>query len=366
MKCNLSMVTKVKGVILCSLLILPGSIAHGDEDLKNIHYEIKTVRDGFATMLNNRHPGNWIRYRFFEHTPITYGEVPLSPAQAGYDPQRVSRLEERCKNSPDTFVFIQEIPKDQHWARQNWTFYMNPVNDGIEMLLIVTTFGEGLPIYYGVQQCFRLTGNTNSSAWRKTVALTPAFSEYDAWAQEDAPKTSLTYVLRNGRWERFPAQKDAVGARTPVGMAIDYLRTNGEPEARVGPYDAEMLAPIDVPLIARMDKSRQWVCGIHWETTSHVTDHHPADCLHPIINIGGIPPFSSRAFKGKIYWFKGDTDDLWQHYKSYVEPRAGTLRIAACQFPVNENISENANWIREQIRTSKVNSAELVHFPECA
>ncbi len=280
------------------------------------HYEIETVRAGFATIQNSQHQGNRIGYRFFEHTPIPYGEVPLSADQAGFDPPKVSQWQEHYKQNPGTFVFTQEIAQDEHWARQNWTFYMSPVNDGIDMLLIVTTFEKGLPEYYGVQQCFRLTGNTNGSAWRKNVALTPAFSEYDQWAREGAPTTSLTYVVRDGGWESLPARKDAVGARTPVGVAMDLLRTDGQPETRVGPYDAEMLAPIDVPLIARMDKSRQWVCGIHWETASHVTNHHPADCLHPIINIGGIPPFSSRAFRGKIYWFRGNTSDLLQHYRS--------------------------------------------------
>jgi predicted amidohydrolase len=333
---------------------------------QNVHFDITTVKDNFVTILNSRHSGNRIGYRFFEHSPIRYGEVPLSPQQGGFNPKIVSQLEDQYKNSPNAFVFTQVIPKDKDWVKQNWTFYMNPINDGIEILLVVETFGEGLPEYYGVQQCFRMTGETNGSQWRKAIALTPAFSEYDLWAREGASKTSLTYVVRNGRWERLTAQKEAVGARTPAGMAIDFLRTNGQPEKHVGPYEAEMLAPIDFPLIARMDKSGHWICGIYWENASHVTDHHPADCLHSIINIGGVPPFSKRAFRGKIYWFEGNTSDLLNHYKSDFMQADGKLRIAACQFPVNGKISENANWIKKQMRTAKVNGTELVHFPECA
>lgn len=67
----------------------------------------------------------------------TLGAFFLSHAQAGYNPQKVSQLEERCQECPDTFAFTQEIPKNEHWARQNWTFYLSPVHDGIEMLLIV-------------------------------------------------------------------------------------------------------------------------------------------------------------------------------------------------------------------------------------
>ena len=108
------------------------------------------------------------------------------------------------------------------------------------------------------------------------------------------------------------------------------------------------------------------VCGICWERTSHVTNHHPADCLHAVVNIGNIPPFSRRAFRGKIYWFKGSKKDLAEHYASDFQSRTGCLRIAACQFPVGADIATNARWIRNQMLTAKMNGAELVHFPECA
>jgi len=186
------------------------------------------------------------------------------------------------------------------------------------------------------------------------------------WEKEGAPRTSLTHVIRDGVWQILPAGKEAVGARTPSGLAVDFLRTNGTLQERVGPYDAQMLEPIDCPLIARTDEKGQWVCGIYWERTSHVTDHHPADCLHAVVSIGNIPPFSKRAFQGKIYWFKGSKETLAEHCASDFQIRNGRLRIAACQFPVGERIGENAEWISAQMRTAKMNGAELVHFPECA
>ena len=42
------------------------------------------------------------------------------------------------------------------------------------------------------------------------------------------------------------------------------------------------------------------VAGLFWERTSHVTNHHPADCLHTVVNIGDIPPHGKRAVRGKI------------------------------------------------------------------
>jgi predicted amidohydrolase len=46
--------------------------------------------------------------------------------------------------------------------------------------------------------------------------------------------------------------------------------------------------------------------------------------------------------------------------------QAGVLKIAACQFPVSENIEENSYWIKEQMREAKTQGADIVHFPECA
>jgi len=45
---------------------------------------------------------------------------------------------------------------------------------------------------------------------------------------------------------------------------------------------------------------------------------------------------------------------------------AAELKIAACQFPVSENIASNSTWIKQQMRKAKEQGAEVVHFPECA
>lgn len=76
-------------------------------------------------------------------------------------------------------------------------------------------------------------------------------------------------------------------------------------------------ASINIERIEAMEESylNLILRKIHWQYTSHVTDHHPADCLHSIVNIGNIPPFSKKAIHGKIYWFEGNKDSLYDHYK---------------------------------------------------
>ena len=273
----------------------------------------------FATFANRLHTGNRIGYRFHEHTPMISGETPAGCSAAGIDPEAVAQSESSFARRPGVLKHSLTIARLRDWIPQRWTFYLSPVADGVDMLWVVETFETGLSQYYGVQQCFRMGGNSNQ-AWRRAIAETPAFSEFDLWdvtEKDAAAKTSLTYVLRKGTWMPLPAVRDTVGARTPLGLTADKERSGGDIDSmrEVGPYHARMLEPIDNGLITRMDKDQTWVCGIYWQHTSHVTDHHPADCLHSIVNVGGIPPQSKRALRGKIYWFKGSLEDLAEHWR---------------------------------------------------
>ncbi len=280
---------------------------------------------GFATFINRLHPDNRIGHRFHEHTPIVHGKGVRTNEEAGIDAAKVMLLEKMFADRAGVVKHRIEITStSKGWVPQTWTFYLVPVEDGIDILFVIETGDEGLASYYGIQQCFRMSGKTNSE-WRHKFAETPAFSEYDLWAEEKGKreKTSLTYVLREGKWEALPAGGGTVGARTPLGVRIDTKRAgrNLEAMSKVGPYKAKMLEPIDYGLITRRNKKGTWVSSIFWERTSHVTNHHPADCLHSIVNLGGIPPNSRRAIRGKIYWFKGTLDDLRQRWQRDFRPR---------------------------------------------
>ena len=138
-----------------------------------IHVEL--VRDNFATITNENHQNNRIGYRFFEHNPIVFGKVPLSEETANINEDDINGTIDKFTSSKNLFIYKQEIGKHEGWSRQEWIFHMLPVEDGIEILLVVKTYEEGLPEYYGVQQCFRMSGATNIG-WRKAVALTPSTS----------------------------------------------------------------------------------------------------------------------------------------------------------------------------------------------
>ncbi len=271
--------------------------------------------DQFASFVNHDHPDNRIGYRFHEHTPLTFGDVPK--VEPGTKEDKTPPDVERFKVRPGVKVFRRRVSEDG-WPPQDWTFYLAPVADGVELLLVVKVEGVGLPEFYGVQQCFRLTGAANE-AWRQKYARTPAFSEFDLWkgTPAGAELPSLTWALRNGSLQKLPAGKETVGCRTPDGEAMDTRRSGGHLETldHIGPYQARMLWTSDGGLVLRTSPDRKWSTGLYWERITHFSDHHPADCLHAIVNIGGIAPHSQRVLRGKIYWLAGPGEKLVEHWR---------------------------------------------------
>lgn len=55
------------------------------------------------------------------------------------------------------------------------------------------------------------------------------------------------------------------------------------------------------------------------------------------------------------------------HFSMFLLPLSGQkLSIASCQFPVSDNIAENAQWIMQEMREAHSLGATVCHFPECA
>jgi len=275
-------------------------------------------KKGFASLTNNQHPGNKIGYRFFEHVPLVFGTTPKTNEETNINIEKQEEILKDFVGREDVIIYkiqTNQTEHKEHWVDQSWTFYMVPVEDGIDMLLVIQTEEIGLPSYYGAQQCFRMSGKTNKE-WRRAIAETPSFSEYDLWeSQEENERTSLSWVLRNNIWEELPAMDSCVGARTPSGVSIDNLRFQGDLTRAIGPNEGIPQKPVDLGLTTRTNVEGTWISGLFWENTSHITDHHPADCLHAIVNIGNIPPHSKRVIRGKIYWFEGTKDDLLKKWR---------------------------------------------------
>lgn len=273
----------------------------------------------FISLLNRSHSGNRIGCRLFEHKPLVYGAIPKK-SKRGMGTAEADALEKQYAERPGVFVHTIDVTNKKGWVPQSWTYYIVPAADGFELLWVITTKNKGLNKYYVAQQCFRMSGKTNRQ-WRRKIAETPAFSEYDLWASQEArglSKTSLSFVRRNDTWEALPATRNHVVCRTPLGLALDTVRSGGDLTkiAGIEPYDPSLFeADIECGLTTRSNLENSWVCALYWERTSHVSNHHPADCLHAFVNLGPLPPNSKRAIRGKIYWMKASRDELFERWR---------------------------------------------------
>ena len=271
----------------------------------------------FMSLLNSSHPGNKIGYRFFEHKPFVYGEVPQ---YSKTETDKANALEREYTKRPGVVVNTIDVTNKQNWVPQVWTYYIVPVADGFELLWVIETKDEGLNEYYVAQQCFRMSGKTNEK-WRLKIAEAPAFSEYDLWAKQEAkdkPRSSLSFVRRDNRWEALPAVREHVVCRTPLGVAMDTARTGGDLSKITGmePYSPSRFeAPVDCGLTTRSNLKNTWVCALYWENISHISNHHPADCLHSFVNLGPLASNSKHAIHGKVYWMKASRDELFARWQ---------------------------------------------------
>jgi len=289
--------------------------------------------DQFASFINCEHPDNRIGHRFHEHTPLTYDHIPQRAAEAEPAPREADTAPFSAR--PGVKFFHRRVT-EVGWVPQDCSFYLATVTEGIELLFVVKTGEVGLPEFYGVQQCFRLTSTANEALQQK-YARTAAFSEYDLW--QDSPAgaelLSLTGALRNGSVKFFPAGKETAGCRTPYGESLDRWRSGGQLDTleHVGTYNVRMLWTGDTGLILRTSPDRKWSTGLYWERTTHLSDHHPADFLQAIVNLGGMAPNSQRVLRGKIYWLAGPGETLVKHWREDFPP----LPAGSSEKPINHD-----------------------------
>ena len=267
----------------------------------------------FVSLLNQAHPGNRVGYRLFEYEPIARGAIP-APGGMAAETAKAERLEAEYAARPGVFKIRIDVHGLRNWAPMIWTYYIVPTGDGYDMLWLVATEDQGLNEYYIAQQCLRFSG-VHNSVWRRSLAEAPAFSEYDLWKKQgeaNQGKTSLSFVWRQGKWEAIPPAEVCTVCPTPLGSTMEAAFAGPDMKsafARAG-QPSDFAGAIDCGLIARGDAGQQWLFAMYWDRTTHVSNHHPADCLHSYVNLGPIPPRGQRAIEGKLYWLKASKDSL--------------------------------------------------------
>ncbi|HEX9971408.1 MAG TPA: hypothetical protein VGD14_04995 [bacterium] len=277
-----------------------------------------------VTFVRRGEINHYIAYRIVEHEPeIT--DHPISdyagqPKRANYPSSTI----------PDTTLPGPTVPKGTYtdgWMsryqdeQRYFRSYYNSVahfrykeDEGLYRVVVLKAVADGVDVWawlesekeipgsYIVQACFRLSGATNKE-WRQRIAFIPELSEFDLWATGDT--LSLTYIRQNNAWRSVEAMNEKVTYYTPTGIGHIQKQNIDVDSDRVVPHG----------LVTRESVDGKSVAGMYWERTTGVSNHHPADCLHSFIDLGPVKPGEKNILHGKLYWFKGNKDDLLRHWQ---------------------------------------------------
>jgi hypothetical protein len=278
-----------------------------------------------VTFVQHGEIDHYIGYRIVEHEPeIT--DYPISDYA-----EQPKRVDYPLPSISDTTMPGPVIPKGTNtdeWMtryqdeRRYFRSYYNGVahfrykeDEGLYRVVILKAAADGLDVWawlesekeisgsYIVQACFRLSGTTNKE-WRQSIARIPELSEFDLWATGDT--LSLTYVRKNNSWHKIEAKNERIFYYTSAGVALQQYQKISIDEGKIIPYG----------LIIRESGDRTSVAGMYWERTTGVSNHHPADCIHAYVDLGPVKPEVKNIVHGKLYWFKGNKDDLLRHWRS--------------------------------------------------
>ncbi len=287
------------------------------------------------------HPRYWVGYRVSEGAPeIDYQPIPRNAtgpaANWGNFPDLNERIplelnsswprkrwrtayREKDRQDPTQLIF-QTFSDGSAWCgfeegngQQRRELFFRPVADGVQMWMRLTT---RTPIEgsYLVQQCLRFTGAQNWSL-RRQIANIPFLSELDVQAMGH-PDLTLTYTRQEGNWLKFPAM------HCRYSTSLESLLSGHEMKGTVdhGLIVRETLDRKVVPAsyFRRTAPGETWErlsAGMYWERTAWVSNRHPADCVHAVVDLGPLAEGESRTVRGKFYWVEGTKDDLlasWQ------------------------------------------------------
>ncbi len=288
------------------------------------------------TFFWKEHPRFWVGYRVLEGQPETsphplpdnehmpavgWGAFParsqdlLSLPDSSL-PRKLWRTSYREKERQDHVqLAFQAYADGSAWCSvmeengyQQRKFFFRPVEDGVQMWMRLATQApiEGS---YLVQQCLRFTGAQNWSL-RRHIARIPFLSELDVQAMGH-PGLTLTHVRQGGEWLMFPAQH--ILYATPLGANLGSHDFAGQIDHGLIIRETLDRKAVPASYFRKTAPGETWdrvASGMYWERTAWVSNRHPADCVHAVIDLGPLPAGGSRTVRGKFYWIEGTKDDL--------------------------------------------------------
>lgn len=303
-------------------------------------------KSSLLLFMRPNNPSRYIGYRIIEGDPI----VTAEPAR-GYEgmPARIQHYPP--PPIPDQIFPASDIPQgpySQTWmsAFQDKTFTFRFGKDGTAYFRYVDQNGARVSMFkavedgidtwmwlepareiagsFIVQQCLRYSGAGNTDK-RHRSAFVPELSEFDLWDHGDM--RSLSYIRQGESWTRIDPMFDFAKQSTHK-TALEYVSNQDGRDIRerfFTPVGAALSEKAGVAvegrrripngLVIRESSDGKTISGMYWERTAEVAVHHPADCLHSIVDLGPTSAKKPHVVRGKIYYFQGTRDDLLAHWK---------------------------------------------------
>jgi hypothetical protein len=282
-------------------------------------------------------PRWYVGYRLIEYQPQTLpaplAGIEAQPARAGEDWPETSTLPAADAPEPPWLASYSETnPQDavqlafqsyadgSAWCRgldnqgaQTRELFFKPAEDGVWMWMRLST-REAIPGAFAVQQCLRFTGAQNE-AWRQTVAHVPFLSELDLQGMGQA-NTTLTWVRREQAWFNLPVEHSVYA--TPPGRTLLGAAANGAVQHGLIVRETVERATAPDWYWQRVAPGATWgriAAGLYWERTAYVSNRHPADCVHAVVDFGPLAAGHSRTVRGKFYYIEGTRDELLERWK---------------------------------------------------
>jgi hypothetical protein len=253
--------------------------------------------------------------------PLDFPALPgaLAAAPSALNPAWAASYHEADPQNPIQFAF-QAFADGSAWCRgldgtgaQTRELFFRPDEDGIWMWMRLTT-REAIPGAFAVQQCLRFTGAQNDP-WRLSVAHVPYLSELDLQGMGQANDT-LTWLRRGGEWFNLPVEHRRYP--TPAGRTLV-----GEAEQISADHGLIVRQTVDRAhspawYWQRTAPGASWTSiasGMYWKRTAYLSNRHPADCVHAVVDFGPLEAGASRTVRGKFYYLEGTREELLAHWK---------------------------------------------------
>jgi hypothetical protein len=178
-------------------------------------------------------------------------------------------------------------------------FRLKPVADGAEMLLTVRNLtGRPWPAIAAIIPCWS-PGQVEGTDPNMPMPKSVGFADASRKDTEFLSETGVTVLTNRAIHFNRKLRREADAASDNGTHAFSHKWPTSEENARAG-------------VLVRRSMDGEWVTGVGWEDFLSVQGHNPWSCMHVGVRVGPLPPGGSKTIRGRLYLFRGTTEECWR------------------------------------------------------